>query len=164
MWAVSDTLAPADAVVVLGGSAAGTNYRPYAAAELYRRGLAGRILLDDDGDRRLVQTLDIPPQAVEMFGNGLHNTHEEACTLADWAEKNAARRFIIPTELFPSRRVSWVFARELRNLGGNVMIDIVSIPESTADNWWSRKQGRDQFQTELAKYFYYRVRYFFDRC
>ena len=159
-WAVSDRLDPADAVIVLGGG----EDRAYAAAELYRSGLASRILVDDDADQRLVSNLDIPPQAVQMFGSGLRNTYQESCALAEWVAKNGAQRIIVPTELFPSRRVRWIFTRELRNLGATVMIDVVQIPEYTADNWWSGSAGRNQFLTEIVKYFYYRVRYSLVRC
>src|SRR5262249_23777919 len=41
-WVVSDTIQPADAVVVLGG---GIDTRPFAAAEDYRKGLARKILV-----------------------------------------------------------------------------------------------------------------------
>ena len=43
-WVISDSLQPADAAVVLGG---GTDTRPSAAAELYRRGLVKLILVSN---------------------------------------------------------------------------------------------------------------------
>jgi len=159
-WAVSDTLVRADAVVVLGGGSA----RPYVAAELYRRGLAGRVLIDDDNIRALVLSLNVPAQAVEMFGADLHNTYGEACALADWVGKNGARRIIIPTELFPSRRVKWIFARKLAGLGAKVEIDVLPIAGYGADDWWWRSAGRNFFLTEIAKYLYYRLRYSFGQC
>jgi uncharacterized SAM-binding protein YcdF (DUF218 family) len=160
LWAVSDTLAPADAVVVL----AGGSTRPRAAVQLYRSGLAARILLDDDNDRNLVLSLHVPPRAVEMFGIGLHNTRGEACAMVDWIKKNGAHRIIVPTESFPSRRVKWVFGRELESAGAEVTIDVLQIPGYTADDWWSAKGGRDNFLTEIIKYVYYRLRYSFDKC
>src|ERR1700733_9894756 len=68
-WMVSDALTPADAIVVLGG---GTE-RDYAAAELYRRGLAGHILVDYDENQEFLLGLGISPQAIETFGSGLRN-------------------------------------------------------------------------------------------
>jgi len=160
-WAISDTLDPADAVVVLGG---GTPDRPHEAVELYFRGMASRILLDDDGDQKLVLGRNVPPQAVVMFGSGLRNTYEESCALVDWAKKNGAQRFIIPTELFSSRRVRWIFAHKLDDLGAHVVLDVVRPSRYTPDDWWLNRDGRAQFLTEIAKYFYYRVRYAFAQC
>ena len=42
LWIVSDPVTPGDTVVVLGG---GLDLRPFVAADLYRKGLAGRILV-----------------------------------------------------------------------------------------------------------------------
>jgi uncharacterized SAM-binding protein YcdF (DUF218 family) len=159
-WAVSDTLAPADAVAVLGGGSA----RPYAAAELYRRGVARRVLIDDDNIRALMLSLNVPSRDIEMFGSGLHNTYGEACALAEWVGRNGAQRVIIPTEFFPSRRVKWVFARKLGPLGAAVEIDILQIAGYGADDWWSNSAARNQFVSEIAKYFYYRTRYIASRC
>src|SRR5689334_25139598 len=44
LWIVDDPPAKADAVVVLGG---GLEYRPAAAAKLYREGYAPKILITD---------------------------------------------------------------------------------------------------------------------
>jgi hypothetical protein len=42
LWVVSDPIAPADAVVVLGG---GADVRPFIAADLYAKGLVQKILV-----------------------------------------------------------------------------------------------------------------------
>lgn len=159
-WSVSDELAPADAVAVFGGG----DDRAHAAVQFYRSGLARRILLDDDYDRELVINLNVPPQAVEMFGSGLSNTYEEACALARWAEKNGARRIVIPTELFPSRRLNWIASREFNLLGDKIMVVVLPTSEYRADDWWISKSGWDQFETEVAKYVYYRIRYSSGPC
>lgn len=159
-WVISDTVDPVEAVVVLGGGVR----RPYTAAELYRGGLASRILVDNDFDRKLVLSLNVPPQDVVMFGAGPRNTYEEACALEDWVGKNAVHGIIIATELFPSRRVRWIFTRKLMDLGVRVTIDVIPNPRIAADNWWFNGDGRAQFLTEIAKYFYYRVRYAFAQC
>jgi uncharacterized SAM-binding protein YcdF (DUF218 family) len=159
-WMVSDRIDAADAAVVLGGGAA----RPYSAAELYHSGLVSRILVDEDDNRKIVLNLNIPPQAVVTFGSGLRNTYEEACALADWTAPNTARRFVIPTESFPSRRVQWIFSRKLKDLGATIMIKVIPAMGSAPGDWWLNGNARDQFSTELLKYFYYRVRYPFAHC
>ena len=42
VWIVSDSLVPADAVAVLGG---GLETRPFAAADLYKKGMVRQILI-----------------------------------------------------------------------------------------------------------------------
>lgn len=159
-WMVSDKVGPADAVVVLGGGAD----RSYAAAQLYREGWVSQILVDEDENREILLNLNTPPHAVMMFGRGLRNTYEEACALADWTATNRTRRYIIPTELFPSRRVQWIFARKLEGLGAKITIKVIPAKEYASDNWWLNAVARDQFWSELVKYFYYRVRYPFAHC
>lgn len=66
------------------------------------------VLFDDEHDQKLVLSLNVPSQAVVMFGSGLRNTYEESCGLAAWVKGSGAHRLIIPTELFPSRRVRWI--------------------------------------------------------
>jgi uncharacterized SAM-binding protein YcdF (DUF218 family) len=159
-WAVSDALTAADAIVVLGG---GTE-RNFAAAELYRRGLASRILVDFDENQKFLSGLGVPPQAIETFGGGLRNTYEEACALAGWARKNAARRIIVPTELFSTRRAKWIIAARLRESGTKAELDPISVSAYSAENWWLTIPGRDQFLREITKYAYYRFRYAFAHC
>ena len=159
-WTVSDTLTPADAIVVLGG---GTE-RNYAAAELYRRSLAGRILVDYDENQKFLLGLGIPLPAIETFGSGLRNTYEEACALAGWARENAARRIIVPTEMFSTRRTKWIIATRLRESGTQAEIDSMPVSAYSAENWWQRIPGRDQFLREITKYTYYRFRYAFANC
>jgi uncharacterized SAM-binding protein YcdF (DUF218 family) len=159
-WSTPDALATADGIVVLGGGAA----RPYAAAQLYRRGFASRILVDEPDNAKTLLGLGIPPQFIEVFGRDLKNTYEEACAVKAWAQQHAAHRFIVPTEQFPSRRVKWILGQKLRDLDGYAMIDIISPSNSTIRNWWQNRDDRHQFGLELAKYLYYRVRYMKDHC
>lgn len=159
-WAVSSRLAPTDAIVVLGGSIERTT----AAAQLYRSGLASRILVDDDDNQKRLLGSGIPAQAVELIGSGPRSTYEEACALRDWAGKNGTRRVVIPTEWSPARRVRWIFARELKGLGTKVTIDVISVGRYPIDDWWSNRASRDRFLSEIVKYFYYRMRYTFSHC
>ena len=129
LWVISDSPQPADAAVVLGG---GTDTRPYAAAQLYQRGLVKLILVSNapphdltsdlsdqlaqaaDDDLKVLFSLGIPKEAIASLGTGISNTYDEARAAADWARRTRAQRVIVPTEIFPSRRVRWIFNRELR--------------------------------------------------
>ncbi len=172
LWIVSDPVTKGDAVVVLGGD---TDLRPFVAADFYRKGLAGRILISQVAERRSVTigelpahtelnrtvllNLGVPDSAIETFGSANRNTMEEALALRDWAERNGASVLIIPTDIFAARRVSWIFHREFS--GKNVRIEVPSFePEDyTRASWWKSEQGVIAFQNELLKFIYYRMKY-----
>jgi uncharacterized SAM-binding protein YcdF (DUF218 family) len=172
LWIVSDPVTRADAIVVLSG-----NYyeRPLVAADLYRRGFANKILVshtastqqtpvpisptDSELNRTALLKLGVPPGAIEYFGNANSNTRKEAVAIRQWAERNAASAFIIPTEMFSARRVRWIFQRELSGRG--VIIEVPSFEPLgyTRGEWWKAEQGVIAFQNELIKYIYYRLKY-----
>jgi len=172
LWIVSDPVSRADAIVVLWG---GLATRPFVAAELWRRGLADKILISQAPEERAVSMgampshtelnreillkLGIPAGVIETFGTANKNTREEAVALREWAERNAASVFIIPTEIFPARRVRWIFRREFS--GTTVSIEVPSIepPDYTRRDWWKTEHGLVAFQNEVLKYIYYRLKY-----
>src|SRR6266540_2194696 len=172
LWIVSDPISRADAVVVLGG---GLATRPFEAAELWQRGLADKILISQAPEERAVSIgampshtelnreillkLGVPAGAIETFGTANRNTREEAVALREWAERNVASVFIIPSEIFPARRVRWIFRREF--FGTTVSIEVPSIepPDYTRRDWWKTEHGLVAFQNEVLKYIYYRLKY-----
>jgi uncharacterized SAM-binding protein YcdF (DUF218 family) len=170
LWVVSDQLEPADAVVVLGG---GSQSRPNAAARLYDARLVRLILVPtvepspagiaepENPDRETLIKLGVPASAIIEFGNDPSNTYEEARDLALWLKQNRVQRIIVPTELFPSRRVRWILQRELGKVGVRVMIEIVAshVYDIDIDHWWQSSGGRSNFLNEIIKYLYYRIRY-----
>jgi uncharacterized SAM-binding protein YcdF (DUF218 family) len=170
-WVVSDQIAPADAVAVLGG---GIEDRPFAAAEYYRQGLVKKVLLSNahkgpaenigampsqvEATRDVLLKLGVPNSAIETFGSDLSNTHEEALALRAWAEHTAARSVIVPTEIFSARRVRWMLDRVF---GDDVVIRVPALdpPIYRCDDWWQHEEGVVSFQNEIIKYVYYRIRY-----
>src|SRR5215831_205247 len=85
LWIVSDTLGPAEAVVVFGGGLAD---RPFAAARYYRQGLVSKILVDEPDSEAVLLKLGISETAIETFGRALGNTHKEAVALRTWADQH----------------------------------------------------------------------------
>jgi len=172
LWIISDPVSRADAIVVLWG---GLATRPFEAAELWRRGLADKILISQAPEERAVSIgampsptefnreillkLGVPAGAIETFGTTNKNTRDEAVALREWSERNAASMFIIPTEIFPARRVRWIFRREFS--GTTVSIEVPSIepPDYTRRDWWKTEHGLVAFQNEVLKYIYYRLKY-----
>jgi uncharacterized SAM-binding protein YcdF (DUF218 family) len=167
LWIVSDSVTHADAIVVLGGN---FHVRPRVAADLYQRGLANRILVskaihmqqgpvtgsptDAELNRAALIKLGVQPGAIETFGTANTNTRDEAVALKQWAERNAASAFIIPTEIFSARRVRWIFHREFS--GRSVRIEVPSFEQAgyTHGEWWKTEEGVIAFQNELLKYIY----------
>jgi uncharacterized SAM-binding protein YcdF (DUF218 family) len=171
-WIVSDSIMPADAIVVLGG---GLETRPFAAADLYKKGMARQILISAvrpspaekleivpshvELNRAVLLKLGVPPEAILSFGTDVSSTYEEARALAEWARTNGVRSIIAPTEIFSSRRVRWMLDKELRNIGTRVEVQALPPLEYDADNWWQHEAGVIGFQNEVVKYFYYRLKY-----
>lgn len=171
-WVVSDELTHADAVVVLGGS---IDVRPFAAAELYRRGFADKILVANvqlgraeflgfvpshtELNRSVLLKLGIPAAALSTFGRNVSSTQQEAAALRDWASESKAKRIIVPTEIFAARRTRWIFERELSPIGVEVIVHAFSSEKYTLADWWRHRYGLIDFNNEVMKYFYYVVRY-----
>jgi uncharacterized SAM-binding protein YcdF (DUF218 family) len=164
-WVTSDQLGPADAAAVLGG---GIETRPAAAAQLFKAGLVKQIVVSNgdtsgtherDPDRAELIRLGVPAAAITEFGQHPTNTYDEARALALWAERHGGRRVIVPTEIFPSRRVQWIMRRELSKVGAEVAVEALSPRSYDQNDWWETQQGVDNFTNEIIKYLYYRVVY-----
>ena len=63
LWIVSDPISRADAIVVLGG---GLETRPFIAAEMWRRGLADKILISQSPEKRAV-AIGVMPSHSELM-------------------------------------------------------------------------------------------------
>jgi uncharacterized SAM-binding protein YcdF (DUF218 family) len=171
-WVTTDELSPADAIVVLGG---GIDTRPFAAADLYKRGLASRILIANtkpeaaetlgvfaqhvDFNRAVLAKLGVPADAIGVVGNDVSNTYEEARAIKQWAAATGAKSVIVPTEIFSTRRTRWIVGRELASIGASVSVYAITPRQFDCSNWWRHEQGVISFQNEVLKYAYYRLKY-----
>jgi len=172
LWTVSDPVSRANAIVVLGG---GLETRPFAAAELWRKGLADKILISQGSEGRAVSIgavpshtelnreillkLGIPAGVVETFGIASRNTKDEAFALRKWSDLNGASVFIIPSEIFSARRVRWIFRHEFSGTGVVIEVPSFESPEYTRWDWWKTERGVIAFQNEFMKYIYYRWKF-----
>jgi len=154
--------------VILGGD---FQERPMVAAELYRRGVANKILVSRTAEgpsgspsytelsRNTLLKLGVPALAIETFGHENKNTRDEAVALRAWAAGTNASVFIIPDEIFGTRRAQWIFRHEL--FGSTVSIEVLAFePRAyTRQEWWKTEQGLTAFNNEFLKYLYYRFKY-----
>ena len=171
-WIVDDKLERADAIVLLGG---GLETRPFAAARLYREGYAKQILVarpkpttaDELGltvrheivARLILLKEGVPESAITEIGRDVQNTRDESLAVREWVQANPAKALIIPTDVFHTRRVGWLFRKQLRDAGVHVMVQAVPVREYTVSAWWQRELGLVAFQNEVLKLAYYRLKY-----
>ena len=170
-WVVSDPIEASDAVAIFGG---GLETRPVAAAQYYQQGLVKRILLSNvqmsppekagilmphvEANRRVLLKLGVPDSAIELFGDNLANTYQEAEALRQWAVAAGARSLIVPTDAFSSRRLVWMLHRAF---GDDAVIRVVALKplDYSIETWWRSENGVVAFQNEFIKYLYYRAKY-----
>jgi uncharacterized SAM-binding protein YcdF (DUF218 family) len=171
-WIVNQPLTKADVIVVLGG---GPDTRPFEAARLFHLGLAPKILLmnprhsptvqlglmpaEADISRNVLLKQNVPAGDIFVTSELATNSYDESIALRKWAKANHAARVIIPTDIFHTRRIRWLYGKELKGTGVRVEIEAVPALDYTADAWWQHEQGVIAFQNEILKYAYYRVKY-----
>ncbi len=171
-WVVNDTIQKGDAVVVLGG---GTEWRPFAAADVYREGLAPLVLLPNTGaspaeqigaklpditiEQSILNKLGVPSDHIATYAERVQSCYEEAVALRDWAMAHQVKTVIIPTDTFNSRRVKWIFEKQLKDSGITVLVRAVNPPSYNLENWWQQEDGVVSFIMEIIKFTYYRCNY-----
>lgn len=171
-WVVNDPVTKADAIVIPGG---GVENRPFAAANLFHDGVAPRILYMDvrlspaeelgiyppeaEQTRRILMTNGVPVTAMTMIGTNVTTTYDEACAVRDWVEKSGAKSIIVATAPFHTRRVDWIYSKELRDTGTEIHVIPVKPVRYRAEYWWRHEEGVLAFQNEVIKYIYYRCEY-----
>jgi uncharacterized SAM-binding protein YcdF (DUF218 family) len=171
-WVVDEPVTNADAIVVLGG---GLENRPFAAAKLFHDGVAPRILYTDvrlspaeeigvalpekEQTHRILLSNGVPETAMTMIGRSVNSTYDESKAVQAWVEKSGAKSIIIPTDVFHTRRVRWVFRKELRNTKAEIHVVAVVSPRYKISDWWQHEQGVVAFQNEIIKSVYYHCKY-----
>ena len=171
-WIVNEPVEKADAIVVLAG---GLEYRPFAAAKLYRQGTAPKILITQTElpptaqmgltvpgfitTRQIMLSNGVPAAALQIVGTNVNSTRDEALALKTWVTEHNAHSLIIPTDMFHTRRVRWIFSKALRNTGTEVHVTAIAPPCYENTNWWKHEEGLIAFQNEVVKSLYYHLRY-----
>lgn len=171
-WTVSDDLTHADAVVVLGGD---LEVRPFAAAALYKRGFADKVLVSNVGmgraerlglipshtelNREVLRKLGVPDSAIATIGSDNSSTFDEAEAVRAWGLQSGAKTIIVPTEIFAARRTRWIFRRVLDAGGIAVIVRAFPAPDYGLADWWRNRHGLVDFNNEILKYLYYRAKY-----
>jgi uncharacterized SAM-binding protein YcdF (DUF218 family) len=108
-WSLTVDSGPvhADAIVVLGGDGDKGAYRPRRAADLFREGVAPKILVSGNGDcdlnASLLETLGVPAAAITREDRS-KNTFQNAQFATPSLRQMDVHRVIIVTSWYHSRR------------------------------------------------------------
>ncbi len=171
LWVIDQVPTRADAIVVPGG---GLHNRPFAAASLYHRGLAARIVIfrvksnpstdlglmptEQELTRQLLIAEGVPAAAIVEIGHDVASTRDEARATRAWAGHAKPRSLILTTDLFHTRRVHWLFRKTLQGTSAtSITTTVAPRSEYNARNWWTTESGLIDFQNEVIKSIYYRL-------
>lgn len=166
-------LTHADAIVVLAGSSAYVE-RAHRAAQLFREGRAGKIVLTNDNqesgwsnelqrnplfiERAAAELVDagVSQSAIELLSHPVSSTHDEALLLRDYAVAHDLRSILIVTSAYHSRRALWIFRRAFAGSSINVGIATVAPGWQTPapSTWWLRPSGWETVAGEYLKFLY----------
>ena len=91
--------------------------------------------------KRILSRQGVPDAAVEEFGDDVSSTHEEALALGSWIRKTGAKKIIIVSDPFHTRRVRWLFNKELQPAGTEILTAAAPSLKYDASNWWQAEQG-----------------------
>jgi uncharacterized SAM-binding protein YcdF (DUF218 family) len=177
---VDKPLAEADAIFVLGGALAYVE-RTQKAAELYRQGVAPKVIVTDDGEeagwsRReqknpkyyelAVASLvasGVPRERIEIADRLVDGTIDEARLLSDLAAASDLKRVMLVTSAYHTRRTWWTFNRVMTLDQRQVEFGIASPPPGvqTPDvaTWWFRRRGWNWVGGEYVKLGIYSLYY-----
>jgi len=173
LMTVSDPLpARADAIYVFPGEIPS---RPLCAAELWRRGVAPRIVFtggsldhslaavgqpmtDAEVGARIARAAGVP-EAVEFIVPEGTSTWEDARALADWAEAHEAREIVAVTSPLHSRRARRSLRIALGAAGARVAL-LACGPRTSGPAWWWDEHSLIAVFVEAAKTILYELRYF----
>lgn len=166
----------ADAIVVLSGSRA-FKERTQKAAELYRRGVAPKIILTNDNrqggwssvkqrnpyyyersrDELLKSGVGI--DAIEVLFQPVSSTLDEAVLLDNYCKQHSVRSIIVVTSAYHSRRALMTF----RALFSSTQVGLIhagtELQTPRPATWWLHLSGWGSVPPEYPKWLYYRLRF-----
>lgn len=172
---ISESPRAVDYVLILNGD---PDTRPFAAAALYKAGLAKEVLLthqqlalessnvqegatlsEFELTRQVLLHRGVPESAIRVLPGEISNSFDELQTLARFLENQPEARVAVVTNYFHTRRSRWALSRVLGDRAESVCF--VGVPRDGVDDkvWWRSKRGCAMYLTEYPKFLYYVIRY-----
>jgi len=119
----------------------------------------GIVPSEKEQTRRLLLSNNVPEAALLGIGDRVATTYDESKAVRAWIEKTGAKSLIIATDLSHTRRVRWLFRKELKGTRAQVRVHAIRPKEYGVDNWWQHEEGLVAFQSEVIKSAYYHLKY-----
>jgi len=175
---VKSEISPADAIVVLSGSATYLE-RTAHAGRIYREGGAPIVILTNDGllggwnnkeqrnlyfyelAMRELERQGVPDNRIQIVSGQAAGTFEEATRVREFAASHNLKRLLIVTSAYHSRRALWSMRRACEGSGIEVGIDSAPPGWQTPSPWvwWSKRWGWKIVGGEYVKLIYYWTKY-----
>jgi uncharacterized SAM-binding protein YcdF (DUF218 family) len=169
---------PADAIVVLSGSAAYLE-RTRHAARLFREGNGLRVIVTNDrhpsgwSEQQQRNPLfvelaidelrhsGVPPERIEVVPRPVSDTYDEVTAVREYVLRQQVRSILVVTSGYHSRRAWWTMRRVLRESGVTIGIAAVAPGWQTPNplTWWCGVKGWESVAGEYVKMAYYWLRY-----
>lgn len=163
---IADPLEPASAIVVMAGE---TPFRQMAAAHLFQRGLAPRVVLTRESERAwrrklkdlglalpemhelaalVLQRFDVPRGAIDLVSEPAVNTAEELAAIRRFAARQGFGRIIIVSSPEHMRRIRTIWRR-----AGGPPVEARLHPAAeedgfNPDHWWTTRVGAERLMHE----------------
>ena len=171
---VEKPLEHADAILVLAGSSV-YQERTRKAAEIYKQGVAPKIVLTDDGEkggwsniekrnppfvelaRSVLIAEGVPPEAIEIIKPNGSGTIHEAQITAEKAQQENWKTILLVTSAYHTRRALRSFEKvsDKDKLHFGIVAAPVGVQTPLPDNWWFSPRGWSFVAGEYVKSFYY---------
>lgn len=178
---VSDELPQADCIFVLSGASEYVE-RTRHAAELWRRGVAPKVVLTNDNLRggwssaeqrnpfffeRAAEELrraGVPAAQIEVLPEPVASTYDEAVRLRAYASEHKLGSVLVVTSAYHSRRALWTMRRVFRASGVRVGVSPVAAGGVAGQTpggfgWWLSARGWRSVAPEYPKLVYYWFHY-----
>ena len=167
---VERQLEHADAIIVLSGSYV-YKERTQKAAELYKRGVAPRIFITNDGERsgwsqaeqtnlpyteleqRELIANGVPSWAITVLSDMVAGTDEEAKELAKNIDTYSIKSVVVVTSAYHSRRSLWTFDKILAGSGIEIGVEHADLGQQSPNPnlWWLKPRGWQMVAGEYVK-------------
>ena len=158
-YVASDTLEPADVVIPLRGAPEEEPARLEEAVALVRKRFAPTLLVSVNKKPLYGQPVNkligtylkgkrFPAQRLRFCENNADYTAEEARLLLVCLQQLGAKKAIIVTSEYHTRRTRFLFRRIFAESGISVLVHPVYIPQYWDNHWWRRRRWTKTFVIE----------------